>query len=495
MKTTILLTFLLLAINGCSDFSSESNEFDLSGKHYACDGDSYGEIINDTKAGKKQYCNGYRWIDLIPEDSIIKITPESNDSISMMYECENGSIVKNKDLCSENPKDYLPLDDTEYPYAGLPRIVIETENLQEIKDRETEIPAKLQIWGDSSPESEILELTIRGRGNTSWFGTPKRSYKIKFETKSEILGMPSNTDWALIANYADKSLIKNHLVYSLSAQLKSYYSPRSRLIELYVNKLYLGVYLLTETIKVGKHRVNIPKSDFSYLVEIDGKHKEGEIFFVSKGIDETGRPFRIHEPSNPSTASMDTIKNYINSFEVFLRDSPNKTINEINKWINLDEAIKHYWIQELTKNPDANFYTSVYFNWEKGNSIKLGPVWDFDLSMGGHSSDSVNATDEWYIRHYWYRHLFRNKEFQTKAWAYWKKNKAIFESMISQIDSLQKDMQLAANNNFNRWNILGSTRYQYHPQSFETYKDATEYLKNWIYNRIQWIDKQYDSSK
>jgi hypothetical protein len=55
---------------------------------------------------------------------------------------------------------YLPLDDTEYPYAGIPRIVIETENRREIKDRETEIPAKLQIWGEKAPESEIMELII-----------------------------------------------------------------------------------------------------------------------------------------------------------------------------------------------------------------------------------------------------------------------------------------------------------------------------------------------
>ncbi len=60
--------------------------------------------------------------------------------------------------------NYLPIDDSEYPYAGIPRIVIETENHREIKDRETEIPAKLQVWGEHAPESEVMELTIRGRG-------------------------------------------------------------------------------------------------------------------------------------------------------------------------------------------------------------------------------------------------------------------------------------------------------------------------------------------
>lgn len=55
-----------------------------------------------------------------------------------------------------------------YPYAGIPRVVIETEDLLEINDRETEIPAKMRIWGERYPETGPMEMTIRGRGNLSW---------------------------------------------------------------------------------------------------------------------------------------------------------------------------------------------------------------------------------------------------------------------------------------------------------------------------------------
>ena len=172
--------------------------------------------------------------------------------------------------------DYLPIDDTEYPYAGIPRIVIETENYRQIRDRETEIPAKLQIWGEHAPESEIMKLTIRGRGNTSWTNMPKKSYKIEFIDKQSMLGMPKDRDWALIANYADKTLMRNYLMYHLSAELDAYYAPRCEFVEVYLNKEYLGVYLLTETIKIGKNRVNIPNNENSYIVEIDGRLREGE---------------------------------------------------------------------------------------------------------------------------------------------------------------------------------------------------------------------------
>ena len=162
---------------------------------------------------------------------------------------------------SENayPESFKP-NDKEYPYANIPRIVIYTENQQKIKDRETEIPAKLQIWGKKEAESEIMDLTIRGRGNSSW-EMPKKSYKIEFAKKQALLGMPKDKDWALIANYADKTLMKNYLMYHLSTKLGAYYSPRCEFAELYLNKNYLGVYLLTETIKIGKNRVNISKDN------------------------------------------------------------------------------------------------------------------------------------------------------------------------------------------------------------------------------------------
>lgn len=288
--------------------------------------------------------------------------------------------------------DYLPLDDTEYPYAGIPRIVIVTENHRAIKDRETEIPAKLQIWGEKAPESEIMALTIRGRGNTSW-GMPKKSYKIEFVDKHSIMNMPKDRDWALISNYADKTLMKNYLMYHLSAKLGTYYAPRCEFAELYINKEYLGVYLLTETIKIGKNRVNMPDNDNSYIVEIAQNHHKNDLVFYSHVIksDSIGKPFRVHEPKEPSKESLSTLKNHIENFEVFLKTIQHGKENNVSQWMNLSECIKHYWIQEFSKNPDASGYSSIYFTWMKEGPIRMGPVWDFDLAFGSHSNESGNV--------------------------------------------------------------------------------------------------------
>ena len=141
----------------------------------------------------------------------------------------SSSKAKSSSSKKAYPDSFKP-NDKEYPYANIPRIVIYTENQQKIKDRETEIPAKLQIWGKKEAESEVLNLTIRGRGNSSW-SMPKKSYKIELAKKQSMLGMPKDRDWALIANYADKTLMKNYLMYHLSADLGAYYAPRCEFAE------------------------------------------------------------------------------------------------------------------------------------------------------------------------------------------------------------------------------------------------------------------------
>ena len=104
---------------------------------------------------------------------------EADASESKTSSQSSGSKAKSSSSKKTYPDSFKP-NDKEYPYANIPRIVIYTENQQKIEDRETEIPAKLQIWGKKEAESEILDLTIRGRGNTSWTSMPKKSYKIAF---------------------------------------------------------------------------------------------------------------------------------------------------------------------------------------------------------------------------------------------------------------------------------------------------------------------------
>ncbi len=403
---------------------------------------------------------------------------------------KSSSQVKSSSSKKSYPDSFKP-DDKEYPYANIPRIVIYTENRQKIKDRETEIPAKLQIWGKEEAESEIVDLTIRGRGNSSWLYMPKKSYKIEFVKKQSMLGMPKDKDWALISNYADKTLMKNYLMYNLSAKLGAFYSPRCEFAELYLNGEYLGVYLLTETIKIGKNRVDIPENDDSYLVEIDGKYKKNEQVVFSDIITTSlgKNSFRIHEPKNASENVLLKIEDHIKSLETFIKKIEPNSDNKVEQWINIDDYLKFYWVQEFSKNPDAAFSTSVYFVWEKNKPIRMGPVWDFDISFGGHNDTTYIHPEEWYLRDVqWNAYLFKDSVLKQARLDFWNKNKNEFNQVINEADSVYTLLKPAAKNNFKKWDILQSQELIYHHYAYSSYKEAVTDLKNWMKKRIQWIE-------
>ena len=307
-----------------------------------------------------------------------------------------------------------------------------------------------------------------------------------------MLGMPKDRDWALIANYADKTLMKNYLAYNLSTKLVAYYALRCEFVELYLNKEYLGVYLLTETIKIAKHRINIPENDNSYVVEIDARLREGDQIAHSHILRDDSRfHFQIHSPKDASQQSLESIENYIQAFETYLANIHNKKNNHVAQWIDIDEYVKHYWVQEFSKNPDADFKTSVYFSWIKNDIIKMGPIWDFDVAFGGYIGERVTSFKYWYIKDaYWNKYLFQDSILKHAVLDYWKTKGPVFSSTLNVIDSIQNVLQQSVINNFKRWDILQSTEFKFHSHSFQTYKDATDNLKNWIEKRIAWIDEE-----
>lgn len=383
----------------------------------------------------------------------------------------------------------FPLEANKYPYAGIPRLMIETDSQKEIADRENYLSAQMRFYGDSLAEGPVLDLQIKGHGNSSWYSMPKHSFRIELEESTSLLGMPKNKDWVLIANYADKTLMKNYLSFRLAKDIGMVYAPRSEFVELYLNGEYQGVYQLTEKIKVGKNRVNISNAENSYLVEFDTKYKENEQVVFSNALGEK-MPFRVHSPKNAAAPSLKKLRTHIEDFETFLLGVENASLAEIEEWIDMDAYAKHFWIQEFAKNPDANFMTSVFFTWTEGDVIKMGPVWDFDVAYGGfyNYAKSVAQTDGWRtVDMYWNAKLFSNSNFSQKMVEYWKELRPVFENAQTIVDSLQNALELPAKNNFKRWNVLQEDGL-WTPKSYADYDAAVADLKIWIDERMKWMD-------
>lgn len=395
-------------------------------------------------------------------------------------------------LCSscvwnENAEDlgYLPLDDSEYPYAGLPRLVIETENARQIRDRETKIPAHLQIYGKQGPESEILDLTVKGRGNSSFTGMPKWSIKLKFEQKQALFGMPKDKEWALIANSADKTLLKNFITYKLAWWLGDDYAPRTKFVELYLNREYMGVYLLTETVKVGKNRVNIAETDSSFLLELGSTPKDGEVHVITR----FGTNFTFKHPKSPSDSSKQLIRNQLIDWEYYLHDQRFTANNPVDRWLDVEDYFRYYWIQELSKNLDGAFHRSIFVTWEKGGKFKLGPVWDFDVAYGNWTVDTLRHPRDWYIRSSgWNNSLLTDSAFWERAKDYWKENQPLIQLVNDSLDVYAEKLSDAVNNEFKRWPVLENTENWTYKEAYVSHKEAVDSLKSWINQRINWIN-------
>ena len=103
-----------------------------------------------------------------------------------------------------------------------------------------------------------LRTLIKGHGNYTWRNYPKKSYRLKLDDKQPLMGMPKNRHFVLLAHYDDfLARMKNTMGFELSRRIGLAYTPAQQSVELVINGKYMGLYFLTEKVRVGKQRVNI----------------------------------------------------------------------------------------------------------------------------------------------------------------------------------------------------------------------------------------------
>ena len=273
--------------------------------------------------------------------------------------------------------------------TGLPIVYINTENGAAITSKDDYINGTLTLIANDKGEEPLtdVEMEIRGRGNSTW-RMPKKPYKIKFDDKTDLLGMPADKSWVLLANFSDKTLMRNHIAFEMSRQFGLAYTPQSRFVDLYLNGSYEGNYMLTEQIQVDEHRLNINELDESdiseevitggYLLEVDDRRDADHWFNTGQGA-----PFTIKSPKNIAPEQLTYIQNYIQTTEDTIFSENFADPQEgYAQYIDVESFIDWYLVNEITKNTDAIFHLSVYLYKPRGEKLFMGPVWDFDIGLG-----------------------------------------------------------------------------------------------------------------
>ena len=275
----------------------------------------------------------------------------------------------------------------------LPIVYVNTENGDSILDKVTKIPATLYIDASMTDDFEDLgspekpvELTIKGRGNASW-EFMKKPYKLKFENKQSPLGMSKSKHYALIAENTNKG-IYSFWGFELGKQLGMAWTPSFEPVELILNGNYDGHYLMFESVKIDKNRVNIFEQEeenedpetipYGWIVEVDNYSDENQIVITERA----GKYLKITHKS-PEVLSSAQRKWLGDEFKDILHRLNNDDIYEPT-WtqkIDIESFAKYFIISELIGNLDA--YTgSFYLHKDMGEDAKwiVGPLWDLDYA-------------------------------------------------------------------------------------------------------------------
>ena len=154
-----------------------------------------------------------------------------------------------------------PLHDKAIPANfQIPTVHITTEGGKPIDSKQNYVNATFRFEDPSRfyTDEESLELTgrIKGRGNTTW-GMPKKPYRIKLDEKAHVFSRWGNKDWILLANYSDKTLLRNIMAMEISRICGMSWTPMMLSVEVYLNGQYQGVYAFSDHKEIAGHRVNI----------------------------------------------------------------------------------------------------------------------------------------------------------------------------------------------------------------------------------------------
>lgn len=364
------------------------------------------------------------------------------------------------------------------------------------------------------------KIMMRIRGNTSK-NFEKKSYALETidlsgnELHTTLLGMPHESEWALIASYSDKSLMRNSITYDLFRQM-GHYAPRFKDVELVINNEYKGVYALMEKPKRGEQRINIsklsPDENFypeitgGYILKIDRPDEDGW-YSLFGGNSQNNSSFYYQYVYPKDTAITVPQKNYINNFMDSLETTMNSAafadpINGYQKYLDVGSFVDFFIINELSKNVDA-YRLSTYLykdNISYGGKLHIGPVWDFDIAWHNCNYGDAFAPNAWQYKlqdtvhpsPVWWGRLLQDSNFTNKLYCRWKAlRQGILDinSLNTYIDAQATWLNEAQQRNFTQWPVLGAyIAPNPQVQLNATYTGEVTDLKTWIVSRTAWMD-------
>lgn len=428
---------------------------------------------------------------------------------------EKSKALKDKD--TKNEKEFS---------SHLPVVAIHTrgQSVPGEKHEKRFITTELKIFDQDSKRNRLTDspklsvlAEIKYRGNSSLY-FDKKSLTVKFvdeygnDDEREIMGMPSHSSWVLNGPFLDKTLMRNYLCMNVSAEIMGY-APRVRYCELFVDQEYRGLYLMMESIDIGKDRVDItPYEDrsimSSYILRADrGVEPINEINNFSKyamkmPVTTELNKFAIDIEYPPKSAlTVPLKKNIEQDFSKFEKslysfDYDDKTYGS-RAFIDTGSFVDYFIINEFFQNYDAGTY-STYFYKDIRDKINMGPVWDFNNACDNYMETAFDGTGFSMQEYTWFLMLMKDDSFTDaviKRYRSLRKTYLKEEYLINYIDEVQLFLDDAIDRNFEVWGysfdparIDGFNKLMPDSRNPRSYEAAITQLKSFLIKRGDWMD-------
>ena len=414
-----------------------------------------------------------------------------NDTLKNNFNKNDEVIVKGK-----NDKQYT----IKVMQSDIPSICINLDNvsLETVTkgSKEDKYSGFLQVIGANEDKYNITDkiIELKGRGNSTW-EFEKKPFQIKFKESENLLGLNGSAQkWILLANHADKTLMKNQLSFDIQQQIGLSNSVQGTFIDLYINGEFLGNYTLCDKIEIGESRIDL-KNPEGFISEIDVRYGNEEEYNFTSEITQTLFVIKDVVNKNEYENTCIEFEKIINKFEKLLYvENPNWT--EITDIIDVESFAKYYFLTELEHDTDRFLSSTFLYKDGENDKLHIGPIWDSDLAYKAKdTNDDYNLNfienhkdyarrENTQIKHDWYNQLYKHKEFVDLLYKTYEESiKPVYIQLIANIDKHVQSMPKSINMNTIRWEEKHG--------GIDTYKRELKILKDWLQDRIDYLNRRY----
>ena len=369
----------------------------------------------------------------------------------------------------------------EFLLSAIPELTITTTDpsIAEIPSKDYYLEGTLAVNGRGGYEDYTGKTEVKGRGNSTW-GYPKKPYRLKLNKKAEICGLGKAKNYVLLANHLDPTLMLNSVAFKIGRLLELPFTNHAIPVDVVLNGIYKGSYLLTEQIEVKENRVDLDENN-SVMWELDS-YWDYEPKFKSTAFN---LPVMVKDP-DLTTEQFEYWKKDFNAFTTQFAKEPLEG-NSYVDMIDIESVAKFLITFNLVHNMEINHPKSVFLHKEGNGKYVMGPIWDFDWAydyegtsnhFGRYNTPLFSSSMNGVGTAFFQRFLqdSRVKAIYKRTWQDFKNNK--LDALLQYVDDYAVMLKPSVERNSELWE---NTR------SFDT---KVKELKTWLRNRADYIDSE-----